>query len=157
MSRNEVRIDAPVDTVFAVLRDPRRYADWVVGAVGIRTVDDGFPAPGTRFGHKIGFWPLLIHDETEVVDSDGERRLTLRADIGALGAATVDLRLEPVEDATCTLVTMTERPVTGPIRWVHNPLQDRAFWLRNWLSLLLLKRIAEGRASEPHELSGEPR
>jgi Polyketide cyclase / dehydrase and lipid transport len=155
VSRNVVRIDAPVDTVFAVLRDPRRYPDWVLGAVRIRRVDDGFPAPGTGFGHKVGFWPLLIHDKTKVVDSDGERRLTLRAEIGALGAATVDLRLEPVEDATCTLVTLSERPVRGPIRWVHNPVQDRAFWLRNWLSLLLLKRIAEGRGNEPHEPSGE--
>lgn len=155
MSRNEIRIDAPVDTVFAVLRDPRRYADWVLGAVRIRTVDDDFPAAGTSFGHQVGFWPVLVEDETKVLTIDGERQLTLRAEIGPFGAATVGLRLEPVS-GTCTRVVMTERPVTGPIRWLHNPLQDRAFWLRNWLSLLLLKRIAEGRGSEPHEPTGEP-
>jgi carbon monoxide dehydrogenase subunit G len=149
-------VDAPVDAVFAVLRDPRRYADWVLGATRIRTVDDGFPAPGTSFGHRIGLGPLLINDETKVVHADDDRRLTLRAEIGAFGAATVDLRLEPTDDGARTRVIMTERPATGPIRWVHNPIQDRAFWLRNWLSLLLLRRIAEGRADEPRDLSGEP-
>jgi hypothetical protein len=156
MSRNEVLIDAPVGTVFGVLSDARRYSDWVVGASRIRTVDGEFPGPGSGFGHTIGIWPLLINDETKVVRREGEQRLTLRAEIGALGSATVDLRLEPVESDSRTLVSLVERPVTGPIRWWHNPLQDRAFWFRNWLSLLLLKRIAEGRAGAPHEPTGEP-
>jgi carbon monoxide dehydrogenase subunit G len=156
VSRNEIRIDAPVDTVFAVLQDPRRYADWVLGAVRIRTADDDFPAPGTSFGHQVGIWPVLVKDETKVLTVDGDRHLTLRAEIGPFGAATVDLQLESVDGDVCTRVVMTERPVTGPIRWLHNPLQDRVFWLRNCLSLLLLKRVAEGRGSEPHEPSGEP-
>ena len=87
MSHNQSLIDAPVGAVFDVLRDARRYSDWVVGASRIRTV---------------------------------------------------------------------ERPVMGPLRWVHNPLQDRAFWVRNWLSLQQLRRIAEGRAGAPHEPTGEP-
>ena len=154
MSLNETLIDAPPAAVFAVLADPRRYAEWVVGASRIRTVEGSWPEPGSRFGHKIGVWPLLITDETKVVGREGERRLTLRAEIGAFGAATVDLRLEPV-DGGRTRLRMIERPTMGPIRWVHNPVQDRAFWVRNWLSLLLLRRIAEGRAGEPRELSGE--
>jgi hypothetical protein len=156
MSRNETMIDAPVETVFSVLSDARRYPDWVIGASRIRTVDHNFPEAGSSFGHKIGLWPLLINDETKVVAREGERRLTLRAEIGAFGAATVDLRLEPTEDEIRTRVQLIERPVTGPIRWVHNPLQDRAFWVRNWISLLLLKRIAEGRVGAPQEPSGEP-
>jgi carbon monoxide dehydrogenase subunit G len=154
MSRNETLIDAPPDVVFAVLSDPRRYSQWVVGASRIRTVDGHWPEPGARFGHKIGLWPFLFNDETKVVECEDERRLTLRAEIGAFGAATVELRLEP-QGVGRTLVSMTERPSMGPISWVHNPLQDRAFWFRNLISLQLLKRIAEGRAGAPEELSGE--
>jgi uncharacterized protein YndB with AHSA1/START domain len=154
MSRNETLIDAPPDAVFRVLADARRYSEWVVGASRIRSVDANWPEPGASFGHRIGLWPFVLHDETRVVRRDDERRLTLRAEIGALGAATVDLLLEP-DGPDRTRVSMEERPVTGPIRWVHNPLQDRAFWLRNWLSLQLLKRIAEGHADAPKQPTGE--
>jgi carbon monoxide dehydrogenase subunit G len=154
MSVNEAVIAAPVEAVFAVLSDARRYPEWVVGASRLRTVDDTFPEPGSAFGHKIGIWPLLINDETKVVARDGMHRLTLRAEIGAFGAATVDLRLQP-DGADHTRVRLTETPAMGPIRWVHNPIQDRAFWLRNFLSLQLLRRIAEGHATEPAPPSGE--
>lgn len=155
MSSNETVIDAPVGDVFQVLSDARRYPQWVVGASRLRTVDPEFPAPGSRFGHKIGIWPLLLNDETKVVRREAERRLTLQAEIGVFGAATVDLHLEPV-DAGRTRVRMVETPVTGPIRWFHNPLQDRALWVRNLISLQLLRRIAEGFAGEPAPPSGEP-
>jgi carbon monoxide dehydrogenase subunit G len=155
MSVNEAVIAAPVEAVFAVLADARRYPEWVLGASRLRTVDDRFPEPGTAFGHKIGIWPLLINDETKVVARDGVRQLTLRAEIGAFGAATVDLRLAP-DGADHTRVQLTETPATGPIRWFHNPIQDRALWVRNFLSLQLLRRIAEGHAGEPTAPSGEP-
>lgn len=155
MSSNETVIDAPVGDVFQVLSDARRYPQWVVGASRLRTVDPDFPEPGSSFGHKIGIWPLLINDETKVVRRDGERRLLLQAEIGVLGAATVDLYLEPVGNDR-TRLRMVETPVTGPIRWFHNPLQDRAFWMRNLVSLALLRRIAEGFANEPAPPSGEP-
>jgi hypothetical protein len=156
MSRNETEVDARVEDVFGILADARRYPEWVIGASRIRTVAADFPSPGSSFGHKIGLWPFLINDETKVVRLERERRLTLRAEIGAFGAASVDLRLEPIDDGLRTRVSLVERPVQGPIRWVHNPLQDRAFWIRNWVSLQLLRRIAEGRAGEPRDLSGEP-
>jgi carbon monoxide dehydrogenase subunit G len=154
MSRNATLIDAPPDAVFRVLADARRYPQWVLGASRIRTIDGDWPEPGARFGHKIGIWPFRISDETKVVDREGERRLTLRAEIGAFGAATVDLVLEPVGVGR-TEVSLVERPVTGPISWVHNPLQDVAFWVRNWISLQMLKRIAEGNAGAPREPSEE--
>jgi uncharacterized protein YndB with AHSA1/START domain len=154
VSRNEAVIDAPVEVVFEVLRDARRYEDWVVGAWRIRDVSPDFPEPGSRFGHKIGFWPLFIHDETKVLECEAEHHLLLQAEVGALGAATVDLRL--TAEGNRTRVELIEKPVTGPLRWVHNPLQDTAFWVRNWLSLQLLKAIAEGHGGEPREPSGEP-
>jgi uncharacterized protein YndB with AHSA1/START domain len=154
VSRNETVIDAPVEVVFDVLRDARRYEDWVLGAWRIRDVDPDFPEPGSRFGHKIGIWPLFIHDETKVLRREDESRLVLQAEVGAFGAATVDLRLSP--DGDRTRIALIERPVTGPMRWFHNPVQDRAFWVRNWISLQLLKKIAEGHGGRPREPSGEP-
>lgn len=154
MSRNEAVIDAPIEVVFDVLRDARRYEDWVIGTWRIRDVDPDFPEPGSRFGHKVGFWPLFINDETKVLASVGEHRLVLQAEVGAFGAAKVDLRLTPQGDRT--RVELIEKPVTGPLRWVHNPLQDTVLWVRNWLSLQLLKAIAEGHGGEAREPSGEP-
>ena len=49
MARNRVHIHASPEEVFAVLADPERYPDWVVGAAGIRDADESFPAAGSRF------------------------------------------------------------------------------------------------------------
>jgi uncharacterized protein YndB with AHSA1/START domain len=156
MSRNVAIIDAPAAAVFAVLSDARRYPDWVVGASRLRTVDADFPAPGTAFGHKLGlFWPFQFNDETKVVRNEPGRRLTLRAEIGVFGAATVDLQLEEFDDDR-TRVVLEETPAMGPLRWFHNPAQDAAFWLRNWLSLACLRWIAEGNAGPPKPPTGEP-
>lgn len=156
MSRNVAIIDAPAETVFAVLSDARRYPEWVLGASRLRTVDDDFPAPGTAFGHKLGlFWPFQFNDETKVVRNEPDRRLTLRAEIGVLGAATVDLQIEEF-DSDRTRVVLDETPAMGPLRWFHNPAQDAAFWLRNWISLAGLRWIAEGHATPPAPPTGEP-
>ena len=56
------------DRVWAVLADGWLYPLWVVGASRMREVDDGWPAVGTRLHHSVGAWPLLIDDDTEVLD-----------------------------------------------------------------------------------------
>lgn len=48
MARNRVHIRAKPEAVFAVLSDPGRYPEWVVGASRVRDHDSQFPALGSR-------------------------------------------------------------------------------------------------------------
>ena len=49
---------APVETVFAVLTDPTTYPSWLIGAADIRSIDRSWPAPGSRFHHRVGVGPF---------------------------------------------------------------------------------------------------
>ena len=51
----EVRrtIPHPRHRVFATLVTPETYPMWLVGAKHIRAVDDGWPAVGTKFHHRV--------------------------------------------------------------------------------------------------------
>lgn len=144
MSRNALVIDAAPEAVWSMLCDARRYRDWVVGAREVRVVEGDWPAPGSSFGHRIGLiGPLTLTDETRVSAADPGSRLVLRVEIGLFGSADVELVLEPDAAGSRTTVRMREKPSSGPVRWFNNPLQERAFWLRNLLSLIRLKVLVE--------------
>lgn len=142
MAVNDTVIDTPPDRIFDVWRDARLYADWVVGAKHVRAVDDGWPAVGTRFHHCVGFGPLTIKDDTEVLECEPGRRLVLKAKTRPLGTARVELELHP-EGAGSTRVVMKEGPGDRMSRIVFNPIADLALKGRNVEALRRLKRIAE--------------
>jgi uncharacterized protein YndB with AHSA1/START domain len=138
---NEAYIDVPPERVFAVLADASRYAEWVVGTHAIREADEDFPAPGTRFQHRLGLPPLTVDDDTEVLTSDPPRQLTLLTKARPFGVARVQLRLQP--DGAGTRVTMTETPADIRARLLVNPLTDPLVRARNVQSLRRLRRLAE--------------
>jgi NAD(P)-dependent dehydrogenase (short-subunit alcohol dehydrogenase family)/uncharacterized protein YndB with AHSA1/START domain len=143
MARNRVHIDASPEEVFAVLADPQRYPDWVVGAAGIRDEDAEFPAVGSRFHHKVGSWPVGIKDYTEVMEVEPPQRIVLKAKARPLGTATIELDLH--ESAGGTEVAMEEVPgdrLTSLV--VGNPVADTALRVRNAEALARLKRLVEG-------------
>jgi uncharacterized protein YndB with AHSA1/START domain len=80
-------VDAPPERVFAVLADPKTYADWVVGSDTIRDADPTWPAPGSRFYHRVGVGPIKVKDHTEVREADRPRKLALHARARPLGTA----------------------------------------------------------------------
>jgi uncharacterized protein YndB with AHSA1/START domain len=143
VARNRQYIDAPPERVFAVLADAPAYCEWVVGSKHIRDADATFPAPGSRFHHAIGVGPLVLHDHTEVLESDAPRHLRLRAQARPLGSATVTLDLAPERDGT--RVTMVEDPsgFTAPLRFL--PIVHVFTRLRNAESLRRLKALVERR------------
>jgi uncharacterized protein YndB with AHSA1/START domain len=143
MARNEIDIDVPPERVWAVLADADHYPDWVVGAADVRDADPGFPAPGTRFHHRVGFGPLKLNDHTEVVESTPPSHLRLRAKARPFGTAFVDMRLA-LNGRGFTHVTMDEGPADLLSRLVHNPIADRLLHGRNVEGLRRLKRVAEG-------------
>ena len=143
MARSQLVVATPPETVWEVLAEPQHYGHWVVGSSEIRGWDDDWPEPGSRFYHRVGFSPLTIADHTEALESDPPRRLVLRAKSRPLGAARVEMRLEP--HPAGTLVTMIEDPDL-PLAGILTPPPVHAMIrLRNGESLRRLRALAERR------------
>src|SRR6478752_3157184 len=68
-SRRHRHLQAAPETVWEVLSDGWLFPVWVVGASRMREVDDHWPEPGARLHHSVGAWPVLLDDETEVLES----------------------------------------------------------------------------------------
>ncbi len=129
--------------VFEVLRDGKSYGEWVVGTRTIRTVDDGWPAEGTRLHYTIGRGPVRKDDETVSVSFQPDRRLELEVQAWPAGTARIVLTAEPVEGGT--LVSIDERPNRGLGRLLHNPAADLLVKVRNVETLRRLERQAARR------------
>ena len=141
MARTTAHLDAPPDAVFAVASDPWRFADWVVGAKCIRAVDSSWPEPGSRFHHRFGVGPFTIDDSTVLEELDPPHKLVLRARARPTGVARVTLELRPA-DGGGTDVVMDEAAVSGPAKWVQNPLTDVLVVARNKACLHRLGDLA---------------
>ena len=137
MAVNETHIDAAPAEVFAFLADGKRYADWVVGAKCIRSVDPDWPAAGSKFHHTIGFGPIEIKDNTKVRSVEAPNWLVLEARLRPIGRATV--KMEVLPEAGGTLVRMTEEPI-GVSRFVKR-LVDPPILARNAEALRRLKDL----------------
>ena len=59
----------PPEAVWGALADPGGYGYWVVGSKEIRDADPGWPAPGSRFHHTIGFGPFALDDHTQALEA----------------------------------------------------------------------------------------
>jgi uncharacterized protein YndB with AHSA1/START domain len=139
MARRHVLIQRPPESVWAVLSDGERYADWVVGTHETKQADDHWPRPGAaiRYTVKLGPPPPLdrlvrprtLHNQTVVRDSERPRRLELEAQAGPLGAARISVEIQPWGGDS--LVTVDEHPISGPgARW-HNAVLDMALMVRH--------------------------
>jgi NAD(P)-dependent dehydrogenase (short-subunit alcohol dehydrogenase family)/uncharacterized protein YndB with AHSA1/START domain len=144
MATNRVHINADPERVFAVLSEAERYPEWVVGASHVVHADAEFPAPGSRFRHRVGIGPLTVSDYTEVTAIDPPRRIVLKGKARPLGTATIELTVR--ELAGGAEVTMVETPGDRLSALVgSNPLADAALRLRNSEALARLKRMVEER------------
>jgi uncharacterized protein YndB with AHSA1/START domain len=131
-------IPAPPDQVWAVLADPMRYADWVVGAQEVRSFEGDWPARGARFHHSVGVGPIHIRDNTSVLESTPSRRLVLRARARPFGQARVDLQLTVSDGGT--RVEMTEVP-TSPVARLGRRVLDPLIHTRNTEALRRLEQL----------------
>ena len=139
MACNETHVDVPRERVFELLADGRRYADWVVGADRVRSVEPGWPAPGSKFHHTVGAGPVKLNDSTSVLEVDAPKRILLDARARPLGRARVDIELQEHEGGT--LVVMREELASGPA--LLKRLTDPLIRLRNVEALRRLKEIVE--------------
>ena|SRR5690349_12427041 len=143
MATNERTIKALPDQVWAVLSDGWLYPVWVVGATRMRDVDKEWPAVGSKLHHSAGVWPLVVSDNTEVLDAVPGRSLRLRARGWPAGEAEVTLTL--TAEGAGTHVRIDEDVVNGPGRLVPEPVRAAAMKIRNTETLRRLAFIAEHR------------
>ncbi len=131
------------EQVFDVLRDGWTYPVWVVGASRIRGVDDNWPEPGSRLHHSAGAWPLLLNDDTEVLDYEPPLAMTLEARGWPAGKARVQIEVER-RPGGCR-VSIEEDASAGPALLVPQPVRRALMRWRNNETLRRLAYLAQGR------------
>lgn len=146
MATNRRTVALPRAAVWETLTDGHCYAQWVVGTSGIRSVDESWPAPGSRLHYSVGRGPLRHDGHTEVLEVDDGKRLELEAHAWPLGSVRIELLLD--DTAHGCEVTMVEHPFRGTVATVHNPLGDALLKLRNVETLRRLDRVARRRAGQ---------
>ncbi len=143
MITNSRTIGASPDKVWEVLADGWLYPLWVVGATRMRQVEDGWPAVGSKLHHSAGVWPLVVDDNTEVLEVDPGRSLRLRARGWPMGEAAVVITLTP--DGARTRLDIAEDAVRGPGVLVPKFLRYPIIKWRNTEALDRFAHLAEGR------------
>ena len=111
----------------------------------MRDVDATWPAPQSRLHHSVGNWPLMIDDDSEVLESQPIQSLRLKVRGWPAGAGEVLIEIEAHEQGS--RVTMREDAVQGPGLLVPRPLRQAAIVPRNREALRRLAFLAEGRAA----------
>jgi hypothetical protein len=147
MATANVRVfDCTPEDVFATLADGWLYPVWVVGAARMRAVSPEWPREGAKLHHSLGAWPVLVNDETEMVEWSPPRRTRLRAKAGPAGKTIVVIDVRP--RGTGCVVRIGEEPVAGPGRALPSLLWAPLLLARNRETLRRLAAIAEGRRRE---------
>ena len=146
MSVNEITVDAPPPAVWDVLADPPSYEEWVVGNQGVGDYDRSWPAPDTKFRHRVGFGPFKVKDKTVSCEATPPRRLVMNVRALPVGHGIVTFEL--TGSGSGTLVRMEERPAGGPAKLIW-PVFDPLIKLRNAETLRRLKHLAESRHQAP--------
>ena len=145
MATNTRDIAATPDQVWDVLSDGWLYPLWVVGATRMRDVDDTWPAEGAALHHSVGVWPVVLDDETRVLESHPGRSIRLRAKAWPGGEAEVLISLEAQGEKT--RVSIQEKTVSGPGSLLPQVLEDPLMKIRNNETLNRLAHVVEGRAA----------
>jgi uncharacterized protein YndB with AHSA1/START domain len=138
-------IDVAPSEVYSVLANGWYYSGWVVGTSHVRAVEETWPAVGSRLFHASGVWPAALADETSVDEVTPNERLVMTARGRPLGEARIEIALTGEGDGT--RVTLTETPIRGPGRWLHNRVADAILHRRNVESLARLAATSERRTS----------
>ena len=147
MSLNSVVMPVSPERVFEYLLDPDTYPRWLIGAETMRAVDDDWPAPGSRFHHRVGMWPVRIEDYSEIVELDPPRMLHLSVRASPIIRADVTFRCRG--DDRESILIIEEEPVYRSLGNLARPVLDPATHVRNHGSLRKLRDIILEDAGTP--------
>jgi uncharacterized protein YndB with AHSA1/START domain len=134
-------IAASTADVYAVLIDPRSYPSWLAGAKEIREVDADWPAPGSRFHHRVRFGPITVADSTEMIAAQPCQRIELAVRARPFVSAIVTFAL--VGDDRRCMVSFEEEPRVRLVGNLVRPVMDPVTHMRNHHSLKRLEQVAK--------------
>ena len=133
-------------SVWAVLEDGTRYAEWVVGTSSSKPVHGRWPQLGSAIGYEVRLGPLRLTNETVVRRCVPGETLELEAKAGPLGTARIAIELRPWGDHC--LVVVDEHPLRGAGGTVHNVAVEALIQIRHRAMLARLAKICETDAAE---------
>ncbi|PPS72364.1 MULTISPECIES: SRPBCC family protein [Streptomyces] len=134
-------------TVWDVLADGHRYAEWVVGTSGSHPVRGHWPRTGAAIRYEVRLGPVRLENETTVRYCDEGSRLELEANAGLLGTARIAIELRPWGEHC--LVIVDEHPLRGAGGRLHNVGFEALIQLRHRAMLARLARLCEAEAQVP--------
>lgn len=140
-------IDRGPDAVWAVLRDPYRFGDWVVGTSSSKPARGQWPEVGACLEYVVHLGPKEFQGTTVVRHYEPPGTLELEAKAGPLGTARIAFDLRSWGEGT--LVILDEHPLRGIGARTHNGIVDRLIQLRH---RHMLKRLGTAAESEPRRL-----
>ncbi|MFD4374848.1 SRPBCC family protein [Streptomyces sp. NPDC058486] len=134
-------VHGPPRAVWAVLADPTRYAEWVVGPSASVPLDHAWPEVGSRLRYTVRLGPWSVEGVTTVRHREPGEELELEASFKALGTARIFLQLRPW--GAETLVVCDEHPLRGVGGTLHNPAVEVLLQLRHRGMLARLAGLVE--------------
>ncbi|MFH8800727.1 SRPBCC family protein [Streptomyces sp. NPDC017936] len=128
-------------TVWTVLADGSRYADWVVGTASSEPVRGLWPQVGAAIEYEIRLGPVSLTNETVVRRCEEGAALELEARAGVLGTARIAIELRPWGEHC--LVIVDEHPLQGAGGTLHNVGVEALIQIRHRAMLARLARVCE--------------
>jgi hypothetical protein len=92
---------------------------------------------GSRIHHSVGVWPVLLNDDTEVLEQQPGKLIRLRASAWPLAQAHVSISLSAT--GSHTEVVIEEQATSGPGALLPDALIAP---LLNWRNVETLRRLA---------------
>ncbi|QXE33699.1 SRPBCC family protein [Streptomyces sp. GMY02] len=138
--------------VWAVLEDPARYSEWVVGTASSAPAEGHWPEVGSSLTYTLRLGPKEFRGRTVVRRHEPPRWLELEAHSGLLGSARIALDIRSWGDET--LVILDEHPLRGFGGTVHNLAIDAFLQVRHRDMLRRLAKVVEESPGRP--MPGSP-
>lgn len=100
-------IHRPPHAVGAVLADPTRFGEWVVGPARSTPLDRSWPEVAFRIRYSVRLGPWSADGATTVRHGETGRELELETSFKALGTARIFLQLRPWGEEPSSSATST--------------------------------------------------
>ncbi|MET7656265.1 MULTISPECIES: SRPBCC family protein [unclassified Streptomyces] len=137
-------IKASPRTVWGVLADGDRYAEWVVGPSSSQQVEGDWPQVDATIAYEIRLGPVSLTNETVVRRCQEPEALELEARAGVLGTARIAFELRPW--GRHCLVILDEHPLQGVGGLLHNAGVEVVTQIRHRALLGRLAKVCEAEA-----------